>query len=142
MNRGAAILVAGITALVITGAALAAKQVPGSPKSSSTIELVMLADDGARAAGAQPSFGDQVTYDVSTGATAEPYVETTCFQNGTLVSKQSRGFFDGYYAGTQVFTLGPTNLWQGGAATCQARLVMWVNGKDRTLASMSFDVAA
>lgn len=142
MNRGAAILVAGITALVVTGAALAAKQVPGSPKSSSTIALVMLADDGSRAPGAQPTFGDQVTYDVSTGATEEPYVETTCFQNGTLVSKQSRGFFDGYYAGTQVFTLGPTDAWQGGAATCQARLVMWVNGKDRTLASMSFDVAA
>ena len=140
MNRGAAILATVITALVITGAALAAKPVTGSSKSS-TIELVMLAGDGARAAGAQPTFGDQVTYDVWTAATDEPYVETSCFQNGTLVSKQSRGFFDGYYAGTQVFTLGPTSLWQGGAATCQARLVMWVNGKARTLASMSFDVA-
>lgn len=141
MNRGAAILVAGITALVVTGAALAAKNVPGNAKSGS-IALVMLADDGSRAVGAQPAFGHEVTYDVSTAATEEPYVETSCFQNGTLVSKQSRGFFDGYYAGTQVFTLGPTNLWQGGAATCRARLVMWVNGKDRTLASMSFDVAA
>ena len=141
MNRGAAILAAGITALVITGAALAAKPVTGSSQSN-TIKLVMLADDGARAAAsAQPTFGDQITYELSTAAT-EPYVETSCFQNGTLVSKQSRGFFDGYYAGTQVFTLGPTSLWQGGAAKCQARLVVWVNGNARTLASMSFDVAA
>ena len=141
MNRGAAILAAGVTALVITGAALAAKPVTGSSQSNS-IKLVMLADDGARAAaGAQPTFGDQVTYEVSTAATNEPYVETSCFQNRTLVSKQSRGFFDGYYAGTRVFTLGPTSLWQGGAATCQARLVMWVNGNAKTLASMSFDVA-
>ena len=140
MNRGAAFLVAAVAAFVLTGAALAAKPGPGGPKSSS-LSLVMLDDGSLRAAASQPSFGDDVTFAVSTSA-SEPYVETSCFQNGALVYKQSRGFFAGYYAGTQLFTLGPTNLWQGGAASCSARLLAWVNGNDRTLASMSFDVSA
>ena len=143
MHRRAAILAVGVIALVVAGSALAGKpsgSSGGGPKSSS-IKLVTVAADGTRVAGGQPAFGDNITYEIATTATNEPYVETSCFQNGALVYKQSRGFFAEYYAGTQMFTLGPTTLWQGGGANCTARLIEWVNGNDRTLATSSFDVA-
>ena len=142
MNRGAAILTAGLVALVLSGAALAGK--PGSGgavKSSGSVKLVLVAADGARTSASAPTFADWITYDVTTTA-SEPYVETSCFQNGKLVYKQSRGFFAGYYAGTQMYQLGPTQAWAGGAATCNARLHEWVNGSDRTLSTTSFDVGA
>ncbi len=142
MNRGAAILTAGLVALVLSGAALAGK--PGSGgavKSSGSVKLVLVAADGARTSASAPTFADWITYDVTTTA-SEPYVETSCSQNGKLVYKQSRGFFAGYYAGTQMYQLGPTQAWAGGAATCNARLHEWVNGTDRTLSTASFDVGA
>ncbi len=142
MNRGAAILTAGLVALVLSGAALAGK--PGSGgavKSSGSLKLVLVAADGARTSASAPTFADWITYDVTTTA-SEPYVETSCFQNGKLVYKQSRGFFAGYYAGTQMYQLGPTQAWTGGSATCNARLHEWVNGTDRTLSTASFDVGA
>ncbi len=142
MNRGAAILTAGLVALVLSGAALAGK--PGSGgavKSSGSLKLVLVAADGARTSASAPTFADWITYDVTTTA-SEPYVETSCFQNGKLVYKQSRGFFAGYYAGTQMYQLGPTQAWAGGAATCNARLHEWVNGSDRTLSTTGFDVGA
>jgi hypothetical protein len=142
MNRGAAILTAGLVALVLSGAALAGK--PGSGgavKSSGSVKLVLVAADGARTSASAPTFADWITYEVTTTA-SEPYVETSCFQNGKLVYKQSRGFFAGYYAGTQMYQLGPTQAWAGGAATCNARLHEWVNGSDRTLSTTGFDVGA
>jgi len=139
MNRGAAILIVGLVALMLSGAALAGKG--GAGKSTSSLTLVVVAADGARVTTAQPRYGDQITYDVSTTATPRPYVETSCFQDGKLVYKQSRGFFADYYAGTQMFQLGPTENWQGGAAACSARLVDWINGTAKVLSTTSFDVA-
>lgn len=144
MNRGAAILAVAVLALSATGVAFAGKGAGGSggPKSSSSIRLVTVAADGAKVVGGAPAFGDQITYDVTTTATTEPYVETSCSQNGKLVYKQTQGFFAGFYGGSQMFTLGPTPNWQGGAASCTARLLAMVNGDARTLSTTTFDVTA
>ena len=145
MNRGAAILAVAVLALSATGVAFAAKGGGGSgggPKSSSSVKLVTVAADGAKVLGGTPSFGDQITYEVTTTATSEPYVETSCSQNGKLVYKQTQGFFAGFYSGSQMFQLGPTPNWQGGAASCVARLLAMVNGDARELSTTSFDVTA
>ena len=144
MNRGAAILATAVLALSATSVAFAGKPGGGSAKSesASSVKLVTVAADGAKVLGGAPAFGDQVTYDVSTTATTEPYVETSCSQNGRLVYKQTQGFFAGFYGGTQMFQLGPTPNWQGGAASCVARLVAMVNGDARTLSTTAFDVSA
>lgn len=145
MNRGAAILATAVLALTATSVAFAGKGGGGSaggPKSSSSVKLVTVAADGAKVVGGTPAFGDKITYDVTTTATSEPYVETSCSQNGKLVYQQTQGFFAGFYGGSQMFQLGPTPNWQGGAASCTAQLLAFVNGDARTLATTSFDVSA
>jgi len=57
------------------------------------------------------------------------------------VYEQWAGFFDSYAYGT-MFTLGPTQLWSGGAASCTATLVSFdKNGRASALASTSFNAA-
>jgi hypothetical protein len=89
-----------------------------------------------------PSFGDTVTFTVSTTATAYPWVTLRCNQNGTLVSQESNGIFATSLS--RDFTLGPTSLWPSGAATCTATLENWdsysKNGSITVLASTSFPV--
>ena len=46
--------------------------------------------------GTGPSWGDQVTFNVSTTATDRPTVRLHCYQNGNLVYTFSAGFFAGY----------------------------------------------
>jgi len=136
MRRPAAIflvlaLAALALALALVPAALAGK--PGGGNGSS-ISLVLLNGD------TEAHFGRQVTFNVSTTATAEPWVNLNCYQNGTWVSGQWQGFFPGYSWG-QTFTLGPTPSWHGGAADCTARLVKFGrNGRESTLATTSFHV--
>jgi hypothetical protein len=90
---------------------------------------------------ASPSFGQQVTFAESTTATSTPWVETKCYQSGQLVYDAWAGFFASY-SGSQMFTLGPTQLWTGGAANCTADLVGYSKtGKATTLASTSFSVS-
>jgi hypothetical protein len=119
--------------------ALAAKG-GGASGGGSSIQLVMVSSAGA-AASSRPSFGNEVTYAVSTSRTNRPWVSTRCYQNGTLALDDWRGMFEGYVLG-QVVPLGPTGNWTGGAATCTARLVSFDGGGEKTLASMSFDVSA
>jgi hypothetical protein len=88
-----------------------------------------------------PYFGDQVTFTVSTSATASPWVNVNCYRNSTWVYGEWHGFFASYRYG-QTFTLGPTNLWQSGSADCTAALVNRDGGHARTLATISFHVAA
>jgi hypothetical protein len=58
------------------------------------------------------------------------------------VYEQWAGFFASY-TGSQMFTLGPTQLWGGGAASCTAALVSFDrNGNPRTLATTSFNVSS
>jgi hypothetical protein len=113
---------------------------PTSAATRSSIRLVVPTTAGAAATTA-PSFGTQVTFDLTTTASF-PWVDTKCSQNGQLVYEQWAGFFDSY-AGSKMFTLGPTQLWSGGAANCTATLVTYdKNGRPTKLATTSFDVAA
>ena len=89
------------------------------------------------------SLGDRVTFAVSTTATTMPWVTVKCYQGGTLVLQQSKGIFPTSLG--QIFTLGPTTLWQSGGADCTATLENWYsyskNGSITALASISFPVA-
>lgn len=89
---------------------------------------------------AAPSFGDQVTFTVSTDRTELPWVFARCYQNGVLVYDQRHGLYESYRF-DPVFTLGPTGMWKSGGANCVADLVQWVGGDPRVLATTQFDVA-
>lgn len=75
--------------------------------------------------------------------TTQPWVSVKCSQNGTLVYEQANGIFA--YSLNQIFMLGPTPAWSGGAADCTAYLQDWTNyskGKIVTLATMTFHAYA
>jgi hypothetical protein len=126
-------------AAVLTAAASAGsnqgKPAPGGT-TSATIELVNLS-----APGAPPSFGQQVTFKVSTTATQYPWVEVRCYQGATLVYDNWVGYFSSYMF-PQVFTLGPTQLWAGDAANCTAAVVSEDGRRPKTLATLTFPVSA
>jgi len=131
--------------LLTTSVALAAPGGNNKTGSSSSISLVTAAAGTTAAATCGPSYGDSVTFNVSTDATTQPFVHLRCTQNGTLVAEGWQAWFYGA-AGTQTFTLGPTPAWQGGAADCTATLENWDNygtkGKISVLASTDFHVNA
>ena len=124
--------------LVFAGAAFAGK----SSGSSSIAGPYLASTDGQQAntATITPSFGQSITFDVSTTATSNPFVNVNCYQNGVLVMNSWSAFFPG---GTgQDFGL-YSPAWQSGAANCTADLGMLAsNGKWKVLASMSFSVTA
>jgi hypothetical protein len=109
---------------------------PARGTTSATIKLVNLT-----APGTDPRFGQQVTFSVSTTATAYPWVEVRCYQNATLVYDNWVGYFSSYEF-PQVFTLGPTQLWTSGAANCTAALVSEDSRRPKTLATLTFPVPA
>jgi hypothetical protein len=123
--------------LVTASVAFAAKPVPTS---TSSISLAPLS-----AAATIPSYGQNVTFNVSTTATTQPFVHLRCSQNKTLVYEQWTAWNWGAY-GTQWFYLGGTTAGTGGAADCTATLEDWDNygltGKYTTLASTTFHVNA
>jgi len=132
----AAIVVAGLTG-IIAGPASAAKG-SGSTSSSSTLSLVVLnSSDGL------PHWNGQVTFNVSTTATDQPFVQLDCYQGTAHVYWASAGFFDSYpWQWARDFTL-RSDYWTGGAASCTAKLYyVTSNGRSRTLATLGFDVAA
>jgi hypothetical protein len=125
--------------LVLVPAAAAGKGrgKPGAPSGdgSSTIKLVVVnSTDGL------PHYGQKVTFEVYTSATAYPWVLLECSQNGSLVYQYSKGIFPTSLG--QIFTLGPTPAWTGGAADCTAYLQKWDRRKKTTLATLSFHVYA
>jgi hypothetical protein len=125
--------------LVFAGSAFAGK----TASSSIAGPYVVGASTNASLAGASttaPQFGQTVTFDVSTSATSNPFVNLNCYQNGVLVMNSWSAFFSG---GTnQNFGLYSPS-WQGGAANCTADLGMLTNnGKWKVLASTSFSVSA
>jgi hypothetical protein len=129
-------LVVGAIGGAISWAAFAAPHNSGGGKGGGTISLVMVTDvngDGS------PNYGDTVTFKLNTSL-AYPWVETVCSQNGTTVYQQYSGFYASY-TGSQNFTLGPTEKWQGGAAECTASLVTYSStGKQQTVSSTTFHV--
>jgi len=129
-----------IAALALAGTSLAGNG-NGPDKSSSSITLVVLSDGAAIAsASSAPSYGDEVTFDVSTTATDHPYVNLKCFQNGSLVGEAWEGFFDGAL-GDRTLTLWSPQ-WSGGAADCTATLSKRTKHGWQELASTSFSVSA
>jgi hypothetical protein len=121
-------------ALLLVPAAVAGKGGPSAP--SGTIKLVPLSPttDGL------VHYRQQVTFEVYTSSTAYPWVLLECFQNGSLVYQYSKGIFPTSLG--QIFTLGPTPAWTGGAADCTASLQKWDRRKKTTLATLSFHVWA
>jgi hypothetical protein len=104
----------------------------GSSGSGGTISLVLLnSTDG------QAHWGQLVTFDISTTATDQPWVNLQCYQNGALVAQGWEGFFDGSLS-DRIFGL-YSQQWTGGEADCTAYLdtPQWT-----ALASTSFHVYA
>jgi hypothetical protein len=66
-------------------------------------------------------YGARVTFTIATTSTEYPYVHLRCSQGGTLVLEGRQGFFD-TALGNEWLYLGPSPLWQGGAADCTATL--------------------
>jgi hypothetical protein len=131
-----------VLALVLVPAALAAKGHGGGGNtgtggSSSISGPVMVTDTGTPGL----SFGDTVTFDVSTTATSQPYVNLLCYQNGVLVMNSWNGFFDQALNPTRNFALYSPS-WQSGAADCTAWVDMYTKHGTAQLASASFQVNA
>ena len=135
-NSKIAMVVGMVAALVFAVTAFA-----GKPASSLNLVVLPSGTAAAAATTAEPSYGGQVTFDVSTTQTDRPYVNVRCFQDGNWVYDGWRGFYPSYYT-EPVFTLS-SNYWTGGAAECTARLVYYDRqGRLRELTSMGFHVTA
>lgn len=130
--------------LLVTASVALGASGGGKSSSSSSISLQLMAAP-TTSGSASPSFGQAVTFNVSTNATSQPFVHLKCSQNGTLVYEAWQAWFYGRN-GTQSFTLSGTSAWQGGAADCTAYLENWdsysKNGKITVLASTAFHVDA
>jgi len=104
----------------------------GGGASSSSLTLVMVGDANADGV---PNWGDTITFDVSTTATSNPYVEVTCSQNGAIVYSAWAGFYDSYpWPGQRLMPLSSPS-WTGGAADCRATL-------NTSLATLAFQASA
>jgi hypothetical protein len=140
---GAAFAVAALViALALVPAALAGKPGGGSGGGggghkgggggSSSLTLTMVADENSNGL---PNWNDTITFNVSTTATTQPYVEVTCSQNGAVVYSAWAGFYSSYpWPGSQLMPLYSPS-WTGGAADCTAVL-------DPNLATLNFHVGA
>jgi len=134
-----------VLALALVPVALAAKGGGGgnggggtTGGSSSISAPVMVTDQGTPGL----SHGDSITFNVSTTATDEPFVNLRCFQNGALVLNGSAGFFAwSMNAPYYDFTLN-SGMWPSGAGDCTAYLQMSTRKGWSTLASVSFHVNA
>jgi hypothetical protein len=131
-----------VLALALVPAALAGKPGGGGGGSTGggsggTISLVLLSSTDGLA-----HFGQQVTFNVSTTATQHPEVTLDCYVGGALVYQMTNAMFAGSL--NEIFTLGPTPSWSGGAADCTAWLQNWdgysKHGSISNLASTSFHV--
>jgi hypothetical protein len=131
--------IVAVLLLVTASVALAG----GKSSSSSSISLVLMGAAPTTSGSADPSYGQSVTFNVSTTATSQPFVHLKCSQNGSLVYEAWQAWFYGAN-GPQSFTLSGTTAWQGGAADCTAYLENWdsysKNGKIAVLASTGFHV--
>ena len=132
-----AALAALVLVLVLVPAASAGKT--PRPGSSGTITVAPLVYDANL--NGLPNWGDVVTFNVSTTATTQPYVNLQCFENGVLVANGWNGFFNGALNTSQNFGLN-SGAWTGGAADCTAWLDMYTKQGWKQLASTGFHVDA
>jgi len=105
---------------------------------SGTLTLVMVNDANGDG---KPNWGDSITFRVSTSAT-EPNVSVTCTQQNVVVYGATTGYYASYpWPWTQTMTLS-SNAWQGGAASCVAKLYYFSGTNTINLGSMSFTAGA
>ena len=122
-------------ALALVPGAMAGK--PGGSSGGSSLSLVLLNSTDGLA-----HYGQQVTFNVSTAATTQPYVRLDCYEGGVWTLSSSAGFFDGYlWPWTRNFTLS-WDMWHtpGAAADCTATL--YSQTKKGSLAKLTFHVYA
>jgi hypothetical protein len=125
--------------VVLVPNALAGKNPGGGGGGSSSISgPVMVADLNGNGL---PNFGDTITFNESTTATSQPYVNVLCYQNGVQVMNSWNGFFDQALNPTRNFGLYSPS-WQSGAASCTAWLDMYTKRGVAQLTSVSFQVGA
>ena len=130
-------LIATLAIGLVAGSALAAKPsaggTGGGSGGSATISLAPVVVD--KNGNGTANWGDVVTFDVSTTATTQPWVNLVCSQNGVVVSQS----WDGYFVGsltTRNFSL-YSPQWSSGAADCVAYVT---NPTWSRLGSTSFHV--
>ena len=136
---GAALAAVALAAsLALVPAAFASKGSKPTSGGSSTISApVMVVDNNGDGL---PNWNDTVTFNVSTTATAQPYVHLVC--SGAGVSYDSwRGYFAGSLDTNWNFVLS-SGGWTSGAADCTATLGMYTKQGFRQLAATSFHVDA
>jgi hypothetical protein len=149
MNRRiahAAQIVALALALALVPAALAARGGgggkpggSGGTTGSGSISLAAPLVNDANGNGL-PNWNDTVTFNISTTATSQPYVNLLC--SGTGVSYNSwRGYFAGSLDTNWNFVLS-SGGWTSGAADCTAYLGMYTKQGFQRLASTNFHVDA
>ena len=110
----------------------------GSTSGGGTVAVEMVTDVGTPGL----SRGDTVTFNVSTTATDEPFVNLQCFQNGVRVLNGSAGFFSwAMNAPYYDFTLN-SGMWTSGAADCTAYLQVSTTRGWSKLGSTSFHASA
>ena len=129
-----------VVSLALAPAALAGKRPPtgGSGGGSSITGPVLVTDVNGNGVA---NFGDTVTFNESTTATSQPYVNVLCYQNGVLVMNSWNGFFDQALNPTRNFALYSPS-WHSGAASCTAWLDMYTRRGTAQLASVNFQVGA
>ena len=99
---------------------------------------VMVSDANGNGA---PNYGDQITFNVTSNATYY-FVEMDCSQNGTMVERETNGFYPGWpWSKNYVLT---STGWSSGGASCTATLYSSLSdGSNRqNLATVSFQVGA
>jgi hypothetical protein len=129
-----------VVTLVAVPAALAGKgggRNGGSSSSSTITGPLMVVDNNGDGL---PNRNDTVTFNVSTTATAQPYVHLVCSGNGVGYDSW-KGVFAGSLDSNWNFVLG-SGGWTSGAADCTAWLGMYTKQGFKALASTSFHVNA
>lgn len=126
-----------LLSLALVPAALAGKGKPSGGGSSSISAPVMVTDLNGNGA---PNWGDTVSFDVSTTATSQPYVNLVCSGNGVGYNSW-KGVFPGSLDTNWNFVLS-SGGWTSGAANCTATLGMYTKQGFKPLTSTSFPVGA
>ena len=136
IGRAAIVPTVLLSALALSApAAVAAKPTSGGSVSGSSLSVVVLTGPDQT-----PNYGETITFNVTSGVYYK-WVDLRCYQSGTLIGGGNAGFFPEYpWAAT--YTLSGS-AWTSGAANCSARLyTQSSNGKQSTLATLAFNVAA
>lgn len=126
-----------VLSLGLVPAAFAGKGHQTTSGSSTITGPVMVVDNNGNGV---PNWQDTVTFNMSTTATAQPYVHLTCSGNGVGYDSW-KGVFPGSLDTNWNFVLA-SGGWSSGAADCTATLGMYTKRGFNQLASTSFHVDA